>query len=53
MTPAGRRRRQREEIATAAEGGDTVRAAALAREHLAEFPCDDDVRELVARYRLP
>ena len=48
MTPAGRRQRQREEIRAAAEGADTVRAVALAREHLAEFPDDDEVRELVA-----
>lgn len=43
MTPAGRRRRQLAEIQAEAEGGDELRAADLAREHLAEFPDDASV----------
>jgi hypothetical protein len=46
-----RRERQRDEIAAALESGDISRALVLAREHLAEFPSDEDVEEIAAEAR--
>jgi hypothetical protein len=45
----GRRERQQQQIASALERGDYARVVVLAREHLAEFPDDDDVRFAAAR----
>jgi hypothetical protein len=40
----GRRERQQREIASELAGANYARVIVLAREHLAEFPDDDDVR---------
>jgi DNA-binding GntR family transcriptional regulator len=42
-----RRQRQRREIAAACEAGDDTRATALAREHLVDFPDDEEVLRYV------
>ena len=46
-----RRERQREQIVAALEAGDYSRVLVLAREHLAEFPRDEDVQVAAARAR--
>jgi len=40
-----RRERQQQHIAAALERGHYARVLVLAREHLAEYPGDEDVRE--------
>jgi len=39
-----RRERQQKQVASALERGHYARVLVLAREHLAEYPDDDDVR---------
>jgi hypothetical protein len=46
-----RRERQREQIAAALARGHFARVLVLAREHLAEYPDDEDVRTAAARAR--
>ena len=46
-----RRERQQEEIAAALARGHFTRVLVLAREHLAEYPDDEDVRSAAARAR--
>lgn len=41
-----RQERQRDEIAAALASGEYARALVLAREHLAEFPSDEDVQAI-------
>ena len=40
----GRRERQREQILAAWQRGELARVLVLSRQHLAEFPDDEDVR---------
>lgn len=47
----GRRERQREQILAALEGGDYSRALVLAREHLVEFPDDEEVAAAATQAR--
>ena len=44
MASMTRRERQQQHVALALERGHYARVLVLAREHLAEFPDDDDVR---------
>ena len=44
-----RRERQQRHIAAALERGHYARVLVLAREHLAEFPGDDEVRDAAER----
>jgi len=46
-----RRERQQQHIASALERGHYARVLVLAREHLAEFPEDEDVRDAAERAR--
>jgi hypothetical protein len=46
-----RRERQRKQIATALGSGDCARVLVLAREHLAEFPSDEEVEAMAAEAR--
>jgi hypothetical protein len=46
-----RRERQQQHIASALERGHYARVLVLAREHLAEFPDDDAVRDAAERAR--
>jgi hypothetical protein len=45
MSSMTRRERQQQHIASALEREHFARVLVLAREHLAEFPDDDDVRQ--------
>ena len=46
-----RRERQKEQIASALERGHHARVLVLVREHLAEFPDDDEVKAAAAEAR--
>ena len=46
-----RQERQRDEIAAALDSGEYARALVLAREHLAEFPSDEDVKAIAGEAR--
>jgi hypothetical protein len=46
-----RRERQQQQIASALARGHFARVLVLAREHLAEFPDDDDVKAAAAQAR--
>jgi hypothetical protein len=46
-----RQERQRDEISAALDAGDCARVLVLAREHLAEFPSDEDVKVFAAEAR--
>jgi hypothetical protein len=46
-----RRERQSEQIAAALGSGDCARVLVLAREHLAEFPSDEEVEAMAVEAR--